>query len=60
MPLSQIKRGDMLFWRSSGQVHHVALYLGGGRMVEAPYSGSEVRVTSVRYAGIAPYAARLL
>lgn len=60
VPLSQIKRGDMLFWRSSGQVHHVALYLGGGRMVEAPYSGSEVRVTSVRYAGIAPYAARLL
>ncbi|MCA1185578.1 MULTISPECIES: NlpC/P60 family protein [unclassified Saccharopolyspora] len=60
VPLSSMQRGDMLFWRSGGRVHHVALYLGGGRMVEAPYSGSKVRVTSVRYAGIAPYAVRLL
>ncbi|MEU6132679.1 NlpC/P60 family protein [Saccharopolyspora sp. NPDC047091] len=60
VPLSSMQRGDMLFWRSSGRVHHVALYLGGGQMVEAPYSGSKVRVTSVRYAGIAPYAVRVL
>ncbi|MER5393910.1 NlpC/P60 family protein [Saccharopolyspora sp. NPDC002686] len=60
VPLSQMRRGDMLFWQSGGSIHHVALYLGNGRMVEAPYSGSRVRVTSVRYGGIAPYAVRML
>ncbi|MDR7304425.1 NlpC/P60 family protein [Haloactinomyces albus] len=60
VPLSQKRRGDMLFWQDGGGIHHVALYLGNGRMVEAPYSGAQVRVTSVRYDGIAPYAVRLL
>lgn len=59
VPLSSMQRGDMLFWRSSGSVHHVALYLGNGKMVEAPYSGSQVRVAPVRYDGIAPYAVRM-
>ncbi|RKT88330.1 Cell wall-associated hydrolase, NlpC family [Saccharopolyspora antimicrobica] len=60
VPLSQMRRGDMLFWQTRGRIHHVALYLGNGKMVEAPYSGSRVRVTSVRYGGIAPYAVRML
>lgn len=59
VPVSQAQRGDMLFWQSDGSTHHVALYLGGGRMVEAPYSGSEVRVTAVRHNGLAPSAVRL-
>jgi hypothetical protein len=29
-------------------------------MVEAPYSGSRVRIASVRYGGIVPLATRLL
>jgi peptidoglycan DL-endopeptidase RipA len=60
VPLSQMRRGDMLFWDDGGAIHHVALYLGNGKMVEAPYSGSRVRVTSVRYGGITPYAVRVL
>jgi peptidoglycan DL-endopeptidase RipA len=60
VPLSQKRAGDMLFWATGGRIHHVALYLGGEQMVEAPYSGSYVRVTSVRYGGIVPYATRLL
>lgn len=59
VPLSQAKRGDMLFWGPS-RIHHVALYLGDGRMIEAPYSGSHVRVAPVRYGGIMPYAVRLV
>ena len=59
VPLSQKQRGDLLFWDDGGSIHHVALYLGNGKMVEAPYSGSQVRVTSVRYGGITPYAVRL-
>jgi cell wall-associated NlpC family hydrolase len=38
----------------------VALYIGGGQMIEAPYSGGAVRVTSVRYSGIMPNAVRVL
>ncbi|MFJ6677116.1 NlpC/P60 family protein [Actinosynnema sp. NPDC091369] len=59
VPLSQAQRGDMLFWGPGGGTH-VALYLGGGMMVEAPYSGSHVRVAPVRYGGIMPYATRVL
>ncbi|WP_326835922.1 NlpC/P60 family protein [Amycolatopsis rhabdoformis] len=60
VPLSQMRRGDMLFWGGSAGIHHVALYLGGGQMVEAPQSGSYVRVAPVRYGGIMPYATRLI
>lgn len=35
VPLARKQRGDMLFWNDGGDVHHVALYLGDGRMVEA-------------------------
>ncbi|GGM56109.1 hydrolase [Longimycelium tulufanense] len=59
VPLSQVRRGDMLFWGPNGGTH-VALYLGSGMMVEAPYSGGVVRVSSVRYGGIQPYAVRIL
>jgi cell wall-associated NlpC family hydrolase len=60
VPLSQARRGDMLFWGGPAGIHHVALYLGNGQMVEAPESGMTVRVTSVRYGGIMPYATRLI
>lgn len=60
VPVSQMQRGDMLFWNDGGSIHHVALYLGDGMMVEAPYSGGHVRVVPVRYDGLAPYAVRLV
>jgi cell wall-associated NlpC family hydrolase len=61
VPLSQARRGDMLFWGyDNGRIHHVALYLGDGQMIEAPYSGARVRVAPVRYGGIMPYATRLI
>jgi cell wall-associated NlpC family hydrolase len=60
VPLAQKRPGDMLFWSTDGDIHHVALYIGGEQMIEAPYSGAAVRVTSVRYSGIMPYAVRVL
>jgi len=60
VPLSRKAPGDMLFWSTRGRIHHVALYIGNGQMIEAPYSGSRVRITSVRYGGIVGYATRLL
>ncbi|HET9254320.1 MAG TPA: NlpC/P60 family protein, partial [Pseudonocardiaceae bacterium] len=60
VPLAQKRPGDMLFWGTGGDVHHVALYIGGEQMIEAPFSGAAVRVTPVRYTEIMPYAVRLL
>jgi cell wall-associated NlpC family hydrolase len=59
VPLSDIAPGDMLFWGPGGG-QHVALYIGNGMMIEAPYSGSQVRIAPVRYGGIMPYATRVL
>ncbi|WP_084467882.1 NlpC/P60 family protein [Actinokineospora inagensis] len=60
VPLSQMAPGDLLFWSTDGLIHHVALYIGDGQMVEAPYSGSHVRIAPVRYGGIVSYATRVL
>jgi cell wall-associated NlpC family hydrolase len=40
--------GDLVFWSSNGRVagiHHVAVYVGDGNVVQAPQSGDIVRVT---------------
>lgn len=59
VPLSQMAPGDMIFWGPGGGTH-VALYIGGGMMVEAPQSGAVVRISPVRYGGIMPYVTRVL
>ena len=43
----QFMPGDLLFWSDSGisAIHHVALYIGGGNVVQAPHSGDVVKVT---------------
>jgi peptidoglycan DL-endopeptidase CwlO len=44
--------GDLLFFSYSNSwtgIHHVAMYVGGGMMVEAPRTGLDVRVTPVRW-----------
>ncbi|WP_337110353.1 NlpC/P60 family protein, partial [Prescottella equi] len=59
VPSSQMRRGDMIFW-GPGASQHVALYLGDGQMLEAPQSGSTVRVSPVRWDGMTPYAVRMV
>jgi cell wall-associated NlpC family hydrolase len=59
IPSSQMRRGDMLFWGPNAS-QHVALYLGDGQMLEAPYTGSVVKISPVRTSGMTPYATRLI
>lgn len=59
VPTSQAKRGDLLFWGPGGS-QHVAMYLGGGRMLEASGSAEKVTVSPVRTAGLQPYVARII
>lgn len=58
-PVSQMKRGDLLFWGPNGH-GHVAIYLGDGKMIEAPQSGSVVKISPVRYNGMTPNVVRLV
>jgi cell wall-associated NlpC family hydrolase len=45
--LARMLPGDLLFYEHP-VVGHVAMYVGGGRMIEAPNSRSEVRIVPVR------------
>lgn len=53
--VAQVQPGDLLFWATNTAVtesiHHVAIYLGGDKMIEAPESGQRVHVTVVRRDG---------
>ncbi|MCH9667060.1 MAG: NlpC/P60 family peptidoglycan endopeptidase RipB [Actinomycetia bacterium] len=59
VPTNQAKRGDLLFWGPGGS-QHVAIYLGGGKMLEASGSAGKVTVSPVRSAGLQPYVARII
>lgn len=55
MPLDQLQPGDLVFYASGSSpssIHHVALYLGGGRVLHAPHTGDVVREASVDVPGL--------
>ncbi|WP_330328493.1 C40 family peptidase [Streptomyces sp. NBC_00536] len=46
---SELRRGDLVFWSSDGSasgIHHVAVYLGDSRYLEAPRPGKQVRIST--------------
>lgn len=53
IPRSQLKPGDLVFF--GRPVSHVGIYLGGGKMVHAPRSGSRVKVASAGSLGNKPF-----
>lgn len=45
-----LRRGDLVFWSSNGTIagiHHVAMYIGNGNVIQAPESGSPIQITPV-------------
>ena len=48
VPLNELQRGDLLFYATNtadpNTIHHVAIYIGNGMMVNAPYTGAFVRI----------------
>ncbi|URN15912.1 MULTISPECIES: C40 family peptidase [Streptomyces] len=46
--LAPLLPGDLLAWGTSQDLHHIAIYLGGGKMVEARQSGTRLMVSDVR------------
>ena len=50
VPISDLQPGDLLFYGPGGS-EHVAMYVGPGTMIEAPYTGASVWITSLRLGG---------
>ena len=42
---SELMAGDLVFFYSP--ISHVGIYIGGGRMIDAPYPGTSVRITPI-------------
>jgi cell wall-associated NlpC family hydrolase len=49
--LADLRAGDLVFFASDTDnfrsIYHVGLYVGDGQMIEAPYTGENVRVSSI-------------
>ncbi|HEY0637861.1 MAG TPA: C40 family peptidase [Pseudonocardiaceae bacterium] len=64
LPIENALPGDMLFWARDRNdlrtVHHVAMYLGGGQIVEAQQTGVPVHTRAIRFTerGLLPFAVR--
>lgn len=43
VPISDLQPGDLLFYGPNGDTH-VAMYIGGGQMIEAPETGENVSI----------------
>ncbi|MEV0598479.1 bifunctional lytic transglycosylase/C40 family peptidase [Streptomyces sp. NPDC050315] len=44
----RLRPGDLVFYGRPGNIHHVGLYIGNGKMIDAPYTGARVRIEPYR------------
>ncbi|WP_432505390.1 C40 family peptidase [Kineococcus arenarius] len=60
--LADLAAGDLVFYATDtsdpATVHHVALVVSPGRMVEAPHTGAVVRTASIYRSGLLPHGTR--
>jgi len=45
--ISALQAGDLVFFGTPANISHVGIYVGSGQMVDAPHSGSVVRVEGI-------------
>jgi cell wall-associated NlpC family hydrolase len=45
VPMSQLQPGDLVFWGSPA--YHVGIYVGGGRIIDAPHTGTDVQIQAL-------------
>jgi cell wall-associated NlpC family hydrolase len=48
--IGELRPGDLVFYASGSSytsIYHVGLYVGDGQMIEAPYTGESVRISSI-------------
>ncbi|RFU42673.1 NlpC/P60 family protein [Actinomadura logoneensis] len=53
VPFSKAQPGDLLIWANDptapGYISHIALYIGGGKMIVAPHTGTDVQIQNVYF-----------
>ncbi len=52
VPQTGLLPGDLLFFASGASwtsIHHIGMYIGGGRMIHAPSSGDVVKISTVTW-----------
>ena len=47
VPLNALQPGDLVFFGNAGYSYHVGIYVGGGSMIHAPHTGSNVQYGSI-------------
>jgi cell wall-associated NlpC family hydrolase len=47
VPLTDLKPGDLVFFGTPSDVHHVGIYVSNGNMIEAPQTGDVVKYSSI-------------
>jgi len=55
VPLGKLQPGDLLFFagrRGRGRVHHVAIYVGDGFMIDSPYTGASIEMVPMTSSAI--------
>ena len=62
IPVTQLQLGDLVFYAFDTSdwltIHHVGMYVGGGRMIEAPHTGDVVRYQTIWTPGLMAYGTR--
>lgn len=51
IPESSLRPGDLVYYGTAENIHHVGLYLGAGKMLNAPTFGIPVQIQDYRYPG---------
>ncbi len=47
--ISNLRVGDLVFYTKSGTINHVAIYIGGGKVISASSPSTGIRITSLYY-----------
>jgi cell wall-associated NlpC family hydrolase len=62
VPLDEAKQGDLLFYASDvtkpATVYHVVMYVGGGKILDAPQTGENVQIQPLWTTDLLPVAVR--
>lgn len=44
---SNLRQGDLIFFKRNGDVHHVGIYIGNGQYIHAPQTGEVVKISNL-------------
>lgn len=58
--IADLQPGDLVFFgHSTSSIYHVAMYVGDGKMIEAPRTGLNIRYSSIYRSTLLPYGGRV-